>query len=64
MQSTQFRISKSPHQVLNSCLIIFRGFDTMFSTWPYVNGKHIYIICNVDGQIFKYAFVSKGSRDV
>lgn len=64
MQSTQFRISKSPRQVLNSCFLIFRGVDTIFSTWSYVNGKQIYIMCNVDGQIFKYGFVSKGSHDV
>ena len=42
MQSTNFKISTSPHQVLNSCLLIR----------------------NVDGQINKYAFVSKGSHDV
>ena len=42
MQSTNFKISTSPHQVVNSCLLIR----------------------NVDGQINKYAFVSKGSHDV
>lgn len=64
MQSTNFKISTSPHQVLNSCLLIFIGLDTIFRKWSYVSGKQIYIIRNIHGQIINYAFVSKGSHDV